>query len=123
MFRKALKRLFSRGAAQEQGGAAQDQDRRREPREVVADGTVEIDGVSCPLSNWSSTGFMAARYAGDHQEGDRVDIVFEVLLPDGPLAFRCQAIVVRADNKRHEFAGVFVMMEREARLAVAGYFD
>jgi hypothetical protein len=111
MFRELLKRLFP--------GT---NNRRREPREEVAVGTVEIGGRSYSVRNWSSTGFLAAPFDGAYKEGDSVDIKFQVQVPGQAIRFACKAILVRIDPQSREFAGVFTMMERETRVVVARHF-
>lgn len=107
-----FKRLFSRRA-----------ERRHERREDVSIGTVEIDGRRFTVKNWSSTGFLAAPCDTDHREGDTVGIRFDVQVPNETIAFSCQAIVVRVDKHSKEVAGVFTMMDRDARIMVAKYFQ
>ncbi len=112
MLGEFFKRLFSRSS-----------DRRRARREDVRLGTVEIGGRAYPVRNWSSTGFLAVPYDGEHSEGDSVDIHFEVQLSANTIAFFCKAILVRVDPRSRELAGVFTMMDRESRIAVARHFD
>ena len=111
MFGDFFKRLFS--------GT---KNRRREPREEVAVGTVEIGGRSYSVRNWSSTGFLAAPFDGAHKEGDSVDIKFQVQVPGRAIRFACKAILVRVNPQSREFAGVFTMMERETRVMLARHF-
>lgn len=98
-------------------------ERRREPREELGEATVEIAGQAYPVKDWSSSGFRAAPCSAAHKPGDRVDIRFSALLPEGKIEFASQAIVVWADARKQELAGVFVMMEPEARVAVARHFE
>lgn len=98
-------------------------DRRREPREAVTLGTVEIDGRHYTVKNWSSTGFLASPCDADHREGDTVDIRFGVQVPNRAITFSCKAIVVRVDRNAGELAGVFTMMDRDARILVAQHFQ
>lgn len=107
-----LKRLFSRGS-----------ERRREPREGVSLGTVEINGRRFTVKNWSSTGFLAGPCDADHREGDTVGIRFGVQVPNESITFSCHAIVVRVDKQSKELAGVFTMMDRDARILVAKHFQ
>jgi len=107
-----FKRLFSRGS-----------ERRREPREDVSLGTVEINGRRFTVKNWSSTGFLAGPCDSGHREGDTVEIHFGVQVPNETIAFSCQAIVVRVDKQSKELAGVFTMMDRDARIMVAKHFQ
>ena len=112
MLGEILKRLFSK-----------ESERRRERREDVSLGTVTVDGRTFPVRNWSSTGFLAAPYAGDYKEGDSVDIRFEVQVPGRSINFACKAILIRVDLKAQELAGVFTMMDRESRILVARHFE
>ena len=96
-------------------------DRRRGEREEVSHGTVEIDGRSFRVRNWSSTGFLASPCDCGRKEGDSVDIVFNVQAGGKTLRFACKAIVVRDGSG--ELAGVFTMMDRDTRMAVTSYFQ
>lgn len=98
-------------------------DRRRETREAVSLGTVEIRGRSCPVKNWSATGFLAGPCDCGCVEGDSVDISFHVEIPGKSFRFECKAILVRVDKKSGEVAGVFTMMDRENRILIANHFD
>lgn len=109
MLRGILGKLFWRG------------EKRRERREDVSFGTVEIDGRSFRVRNWSSTGFLASPCDCGRKEGDSVDILFHVQAAGQTLRFACKAIVVRVGNG--ELAGVFTMMDRDTRMAVTSYFQ
>ena len=98
-------------------------DRRREVREDVKFGTVEINGRSYPIRNWSSTGFLAQPCDFKCSEGDSVDIRFHVEIPGKTFRFDCKAILVRVDKKKQEVAGVFTMLDRETRVRIANHFD
>jgi hypothetical protein len=98
-------------------------DRRREPREDVSLGTINLGGRVFPVRNWSSTGFLASPCEGAFREGDTVDIRFEIQVPGQVIRFSCQAILVRVDAKAQEIAGVFTMMDRDARVQVARHFQ
>ncbi len=97
-------------------------DRRRQPREEVTLGTVDIGGRAYPVKNWSTTGFLAAPCDCKCREGDRVDIRFHVDVPGKSVRFACKASLVRVNREPGEVAGVFTMMEREDRVLVAGHF-
>ncbi len=109
MLRGILGKLFRRS------------ERRRGQREEVSLGTVEIDGRGFRVRNWSSTGFLASPCDCGRKEGDSVDILFDVQAAGQTLRFACKAIVVRVGNG--ELAGVFTMMDRDTRMAVANYFQ
>ena len=96
-------------------------EKRRERREAVSHGTVEIDGRAYRVKNWSSTGFLASPCECNRKEGESVDILFNVETNGNTLRFACKAIVVRVGNG--ELAGVFTMMDRDTRMAVANYFQ
>jgi len=96
-------------------------EKRRERREDVSRGMVEIDGCGYRVKNWSSTGFLASPCDCGRKEGDSVDIVFDIQAGGKALRFACKAIVVRAGNG--ELAGVFAMMDRDSRMAVTSYFQ
>jgi hypothetical protein len=99
-------------------------DRRREAREDVPDGTVEIDGRAYPVANWSYSGFLAGCYTGDCKAGDRVDIKFTVHLRDGQaFEFACKAMMVRVDPESQKIVGAFVEMDAATRAKLARHFD
>lgn len=104
-----LGKLFRRG------------EKRRERREDVVLGAVEIDGRSYRVKNWSSTGFLASPCDCGRKEGDSVHILFHVQAAGQTLRFACKAIVVRVGGG--ELAGVFTMMDRDTRLAITNYFQ
>jgi len=97
-------------------------DRRWAQREPVVGATVEIDGVSHAVSDWSASGFLVTSYAGDHRRGNRVKVRFRAPLPDGELAFSCRAIVIRAQPELGELTAKFVGLDDEVKRAIAGHF-
>ena len=97
-------------------------DRRREQRLPVTDGKVEIDGESCPLVNWSYTGFLAEAYGGDHKAGDKVGVKVSVALGDGRFEFECPAMLVRVDKESRKVVGAFAEMETATRIEIARHF-
>ena len=98
-------------------------EQRREGRESVASGTVEFDGQSYPVENWSYTGFLANSYEGARKAGDQVDIRFTVEAGDQDFAFGCKAMLVRVDPASRKIVGAFVDMEAGTRAKIARHFD
>jgi hypothetical protein len=96
--------------------------RRWAERQTTTGGTVEIDGQSLPLIDWSASGFLATSYAGDHRRGNRVKVRFAASLPDRKLEFSCRAIVIKADPERGELAAKFVGISDEAKSVIAEHF-
>ena len=101
---------------------ATENSRRREPREEVDDGSVEIDGHAYPIKNWSTRGFMAKPCDVDCNIADQLDIKIAVRFASEEIEFRSHAIVVRIDKKRRELAAAYVMLNDVARLAIAKHF-
>ena len=98
-------------------------DRRHEVRERLTGGTVEIDGQSYPVENWSYTGFLAGPYTGPRKAGDRVDIRFSADLGGQTFAFACTAMMVRVDHGSQKVVGAFVDMDAGTRAKLARHFD
>ncbi len=73
--------------------------------------TVRIDGTSYPLKNWSSGGFLALSYSGDHEVGDAVEIVFKVPFVGLYREFTGSANVVRVIENEGEIAGLLITMD------------
>ena len=103
-------------------GIAAFKERRREGREP-AEGTVKISGRRFRLVDWSSSGFQAQGPASDLNEGDRVSLEFSIVIGEDEYFFECNAFIVRSEPEEDCFAGVFVDMHDEDRLAVAQYFE
>ena len=114
-----LRNLFGRSGGAEPAPT----ERRREHRENVPGGTVEIDGQSYPVENWSYTGFLAGSYEGTRKAGDRVDIRFTVETGGQDFAFSCKAMMVRVDPSSKKVVGAFVDMEAGTRAKIARHFD
>lgn len=98
-------------------------EQRREDRQSVASGTVELDGQSYPVENWSYTGFLAGSYEGARKAGDRVDIRFTVDAGGHDFTFACEAMLVRVDPASRKIVGAFVDMEAGTRAKIARHFD
>jgi len=95
---------------------------RREPREEVEDGTVEINGQTFPVFDWSARAFMAKPCDIDCKVPDRVDIKFSIRFPTKRIEFVSRAIVVRIDKEKQELAAYFAMLDEEAQLAITNHF-
>ncbi len=95
---------------------------RREPREEVEDGTVEINGQTFPVFDWSARAFMAKPCDIDCKVTDRVDIKFSIRFPTKRIEFVSRAIVVRIDKEKQELAAYFAMLDEEAQLAITNHF-
>ncbi|MGB8274461.1 MAG: hypothetical protein WCF16_04225 [Alphaproteobacteria bacterium] len=105
------------------GSRPKDDECRRESREQVAFGSLQIGDATYPLKNWSTTGFLATSYGGAEQEGDRVYIRLSVQLPGRTFDMACKGIVVRVDREAREVAGVFVNVRTEDRVTLDRYFS
>ncbi len=114
-----LRNLFSKFGRAEQAPP----ERRREGRKSMAGGTVEIDGQSYPVENWSYTGFLAGSYAGPRKAGDRVDVKLTVDAGGQGFAFACQATMVRVDPASRKVVGAFVDLEASTKAKIARYLD
>ena len=114
-----LRKLFSKL----DGTEPAPQERRREDRKKLAGGTVEIDGRSYPVENWSYTGFLAGSYEGARKAGDRVDITFTVETGGRDFTFSCKAMMVRVDPASRKVVGAFVDMDAGVRAKIARHFD
>ncbi len=97
-------------------------EKRREDRKATS-GAVRIAGRNYDLVDWSSSGFQARGYKGGFELSDRLAIEFTVDIQDESYFFECNAIVVRTDSTGGRFAGAFVNMDEEDRLAVKQYFE
>lgn len=113
--------LFNRFTSSKDGDDAP-QERRREQRLPAIDGRVEIDGESCPLVNWSYTGFLAEAYGGAHKAGDKVGVTLSVALGDGRFEFECSAMLVRVDSESRKVVGAFAEMDTATRIEIARHF-
>ena len=102
--------------------SATEKNGRREPREEVDDGSVEIDGHTYPVTNWSARGFMAKPCDVDCNIADELDVEFALRFANEKIEFGCRAIVVRIDKKRQELAAAYVMLDEVAQLAIAKHF-
>ena len=101
---------------------ATEKDRRREPREEVDDGWVEIDGRTYPVKNWSAHGFMTKPCDVDCNIADQLDVKIVIRFAIEKFEFGCPAIVIRMDKKRRELAAAYVALGDAAQLAVTNHF-
>ncbi len=99
-----------------------EKERRSESRLPVEHGTVVIGDQTYPLKNWSTRGFLASSYTGDHKEGDRISIRFSVAFVERQLEFSGEARVIRVDAEAQELAGLLVLMGEEWNDAFSRYF-
>ena len=97
-------------------------ERRQEPRIVAVDGTVEIDGQTYPIKNWSSAGFLATSCVIERDVADGLDIRFRARLGQQMLDIACRAIVVRIDADRQLLAGRFAKVDDAAMGQIAQHF-
>lgn len=102
--------------------AAEQDERRREPRQTLTDATVTIEDRAYAARDWSESGFLIDGYEGGLAAGDRTDIRMSVPLDDGSLDLACQAIVVRIDAAAKTLAAAFARMDREMRVALQRHF-
>ncbi len=102
---------------------ATEKDRRRNPREDVDDGSVEIDGQIYPVKNWSARGFMAKPCDVACNIADELDVKIVIRFASEVIEFNCHAIVVRIDEKRLELGAAFVKLDDAAQFAVASHFN
>ena len=102
--------------------APRGQDRRREPREEIENGEVEIRGRTYRLNDWTPRAFMAKPCDVDCNITDRLDVTVSLRYPDKKIEFACRAIVVRIDKERQELAAYFAMLDEAAETAVANHF-
>ncbi len=100
-----------------------EKEKRSEPRLPVGHGTIVIGDQTYPLKNWSTRGFLASSYTGDHEEGDRISVSFSVLFVNRQLEFSGKARVIRVDAELQELAGRLVVMGDEWNDAFSRYFD
>ncbi len=97
-------------------------ERRQEPRIAAVDGTVEIDGQSYPIKNWSSAGFLATSCAIERDVTDGLDIRFQARLGQQLIDIACRATVVRIDADRQLLAGRFTKVDDVAMGRIAQHF-
>jgi hypothetical protein len=97
-------------------------DKRREPREVVTNGTIRISGETYPLRDWSRNGFLAMPCTAGVEPDDEVEITVLVPLSGGNLEFSCSAVVARVNKEQEEVGGTFVEVDGKTRVIIDRYF-
>ena len=102
--------------------SATEKNRRRDPREEVDDGSVEIGGRTYPVKNWSVHGFMAKPCDVKCNIADQLDVKITIRFAIEKIEFSCCVVVVRVDEKRQELAAAYVALSDAARSAVAQHF-
>lgn len=98
------------------------EERRRLPREEVTDGTVKILDTVYPMKNWSARSFLAMPCTLDRKIGDRLEIEISVPLGERRLDFACTAAVVRINEERQEFAGIFLNVDAATQAVIDEHF-
>lgn len=73
--------------------------------------------------DWSSSAFCAGSFSRVVSLYDRIDVNISLPLPENPLKFGCQAIIVRVDTKGEKLACVFVRLSETVRVALDAYFQ
>ncbi len=98
------------------------EERRREPRDEVTEGTATIDGKTYPLRNWSARGFCIDEVDFETSPTRRLDAEFSVKLPDQTLDFSCRIVVVRVIAEKQEIGGAFVKIDKETQAKIDEHF-
>ena len=91
---------------------------RRRAARHKASGTVLLDGIEHPLVDWSSSGFLASGYRGEHISGDRLTAQFSLDIDEDPYVFHCKIFIVRVDRGSSNIAGIFIEMQAKDRLKI-----
>ena len=102
---------------------ASPQNRRRDPREDIEDGTVVIKGQTFQLHDWSARAFMAKPCTVDCEATERIEITSSARFADGPIEFTSRAIVVRIDRDEEELAAYFAMLDEATQANIKAHFD
>ena len=97
-------------------------ERRQEPRIAAVDGSVEIDGQTYPIKNWSSAGFLATSCVIERDAADGLDIRFRAWLGQQTIDIACRATIVRIDADRQLLAGRFTKVDDAAMCQIAQHF-
>ena len=100
------------------------EERRRERREALSDGTARLLDNTYPMKNWSARGFCVGSCVLDQhkQIGDRLEIDFSIPLADHRIEFSCRALVLRVDPEKQELAGMFATVDESTQLAIDEHF-
>ena len=97
-------------------------DKRREPREELAEGAVRISGQTWPLTDWSRNGFLASPCTADLKVGEELDIAVFVPIAGQRLEFKCPAVIIRVDEEKQEVAGAYVEVDAATRATIDWHF-
>ncbi len=98
------------------------EERRREPREELTEGTATIDGKTYPLRTWSARGFCIGEVDFETSPTRRLDAEFSVKLPDQTLDFSCRIVVVRVIAGKQEIGGTFVKIDKQMQEKIDEHF-
>ena len=98
------------------------EERRREPRDEVTEGTATIDGKTYPLRNWSARGFCIGEIDFEVSPTRRLEADFSVKLPDQTLDFSCRIVVMRVIADKQEIGGTFVKIDKQAQKKIDEHF-
>ena len=98
------------------------EERRREPRDEVTEGTATIDGKTYPLRNWSARGFCIGEIDFEVSPTRRLEADFSVKLPDQTLDFSCRIVVMRVIAEKQEIGGTFVKIDKTTQDKIDKHF-
>ncbi len=98
------------------------EERRRERREALSDGTARLLDNTYPMKNWSARGFCVGSCVLDQQIGDRLEIDFSIPLAERRIEFSCRALVLRADSEKQELAGMFATVDDSTQRDIDEHF-
>lgn len=98
------------------------EERRRERREALSDGTARLLDNTYPMRNWSARGYCVGSCVLDQQIGDRLEIDFSIPLADQRIEFSCRALVLRVDPEKQELAGMFATVDDSTQRAIDEHF-
>ena len=98
------------------------EERRREIREQLSDGTVIIEGRSYPINNWSASGIGIGPTGFLPNIGRRLQMTARVPLESGVLTFDATCMVVRRSEKEGIFGGTYFGVDEESRAVIDEHF-
>jgi hypothetical protein len=96
--------------------------KRTEARVAVDGAKVQVGSDECDVVEWSANGFSARPCPEWIEEGKEISIDFQVTIDNGEFDFTCQALIVRCNADRSEFAAMFVFIPQDARATIDRYF-